>query len=37
MGLNQSIHKLNFEGIQNIVNNNTTNGKIFNHKYIRCR
>ena len=29
MGLNQSIHKLNFEGMQNIVNNNTTNGRFL--------
>ena len=29
MGLNQSIHKLNFEGMQNIVNNNTANGRFL--------
>ena len=29
MGLNQSIHKLNFEGMQNIVNNNTMNGRFL--------
>ena len=29
MGLNQSIHKLNFEGMQNIINNNTNRGKFL--------
>ena len=29
MGLNQSIHKLNFEGMQNIINNNSNNGKFL--------
>ena len=29
MGLNQSIHKLNFEGMQNIINNNSSRGKFL--------
>ena len=29
MGLNQSIHKLNFEGMQNIINNNNSRGKFL--------
>lgn len=29
MGLNQSIHKLNFEGMQNILNNNNSRGKFL--------
>ena len=29
MGLNQSIYKLNFEGMQNIIKNNTTKGKFL--------
>lgn len=29
MGLNQSVNKLNFEGVQNIINNNTTKGRFI--------
>lgn len=29
MGLNQSIHKLNFEGMQNILTNNNSRGKFL--------
>tara|TARA_Y100001970_G_scaffold293717_1_gene442597 strand:- start:2074 stop:2481 length:408 start_codon:yes stop_codon:yes gene_type:complete len=29
MGINQSINKINFEGMQNIINNNTTKGKFI--------
>ena len=29
MGINQSINKINFEGLQNIINNNNTKGKFL--------
>ena len=29
MGINQSVNKINFEGMQNIINNNTTKGKFL--------
>ena len=29
MGSAQSINKINFEGMQNIINNNTTKGKFI--------